>query len=56
MSEINFKCVGCNEELIAPKALHGASIRCDNCETKQVVPFEVNDADEVRIGMNAKWI
>ncbi len=47
MSEINFKCIGCNEELIAPKVLHGASIRCDNCETKQDVPFEFNEADEV---------
>ena len=36
--EIRFNCVGCQLELIASEDLIAVYIRCDHCETKQIVP------------------
>ena len=44
MSEIKFNCKGCEADLFAPEILLGAEIRCDNCETKQIVPDPAEEA------------
>ena len=47
MAEVKFNCIGCNGELTAPGVLLGAFIRCDNCNTKQQVPFAEDNSEEV---------